>query len=93
MARVVAFKQDGKPQAVALELLTRKKTLKVGDVTLGWTSGQSTALGSARIADGRDVGSVTAQRMVDGEMKDIAYDVTFAFVVNAFHPDLRIMQE
>ncbi len=93
MARVVAFRVDGKPRAVAMNLLAERKTLQEGDVTLTWTAGQSTALGKSRISEGRDVGSVTAQRTTGGRTEDIVYDVTFAFVFHAFHPEAAIRQK
>jgi hypothetical protein len=34
---------------------------------------------------------VTARRNIDGALQDVVYDVTFAFVYHAFHPDRRII--
>ncbi|MFQ5625479.1 MAG: DUF3179 domain-containing protein [Methyloligellaceae bacterium] len=86
MARVVVVKVDGKPRAVTLELLRKKGEVKLGDITLQWSKGQNSALDAADIARGQDVGNVVAQRKSANGMKDVVYDVTFAFVFHAFHP-------
>jgi len=92
MARVVVVKQ-AEPQAVSLELLRRRRKINLGDVALSWVEGQASALDHAQIAKGRDVGNVVAQRrLADGVVVDVAYDVTFAFVFHAFHPDGTIMK-
>ncbi len=92
MARVVVFEAGGKKQAVALKLLAEKKQLKISDVTLSWSAGQNSALDSSRISDGRDVGNVVVQSTSPEGPKNIVYDVTFAFVVKAFLPDVKIQQ-
>ena len=92
MARVVVIKDKdkGKKHAVALELLRKKGTLKLADTDLSWVAGQNSALDSSRIKKGRDVGNVVAQRLVDGKLQDVAYEVTFAFAFHAFQPDRPI---
>ncbi|MGI9482684.1 MAG: DUF3179 domain-containing protein [Hyphomicrobiales bacterium] len=92
MVRVVAFKDGGKPKAVALPLLVDKKKLMVGDVELSWTEGQNSALDDTQISKGRDVGNVVVRRKTAGGAEDLVYDVTFAFVVNAFHPGIDIIK-
>ncbi len=86
MARVVVIKTGGKPRAVTLELLRRKGQVTLGDVTLQWRKGQNSALDTATIANGRDVGNVVAQRKSASGAEDVVYDVTFAFVFHAFNP-------
>ncbi len=93
MARVVTFDVDGEPHAVAMNLLRDKGSVEVGGIVLTWTKGQNSALDASDITAGRDVGNIVAQESVDGALRDIVYDVTFAFVFNVFHPDLRIQQE
>ena len=93
MARVVAFKLNNKPHAVALELLRKTSPLEVGNVVLTWSKGQNSALDGPVIKQGRDVGNIVVQKKATGGLQDIVYDVTFAFVFNAFHPDLKIQQE
>lgn len=90
MARVVAFSVEGEPHAITLDLLRRKERIEIGDTVIAWSRGQSSALDSARIGEGRDVGNVVAQRRIDGSVEDIVYDVTFAFVFNAFYPERKI---
>ncbi|MEE9587895.1 MAG: DUF3179 domain-containing protein [Hyphomicrobiaceae bacterium] len=93
MARVVVVENAGKPTAVSLELLRNKGRMAVGETTLTWEKGQNSALDSSSIARGRDVGNVVAQRKAaDGTMTDVRYDVTFAFVFHAFHPESEIIK-
>lgn len=88
MARVVAV---GK-QAWSMNLLRSGGRIESGDLVLTWEQGQNSALDHSQIAKGRDVGNVIVQRSQNGELVDVPYDVTFAFVFHAFHPDgeLRI---
>ena len=93
MARVVALKVDGKPHAVSLALLRRQGEVRIGEVTLSWRAGQNSALDKAEIAAGRDVGNVIAHKRTESGVEDVVYDVTFAFVFNAFHPEAEIRAE
>lgn len=91
MARVVAIRHDGKVAAVTLEHVRKEGRLQLGDIVLSWSKGQRSALDTARIAEGREVGTVTAERVLpDGRREPVVYDVTFAFVVHAFHPGIVI---
>jgi hypothetical protein len=91
MERVVAYRIDGKVHAVALTMLSKNPELMHGDITMKWKAGQASALDKASIADGRDVGSIIVQRKnASGAYEDIPYDVTFAFVVEAFAPGTDI---
>ena len=87
LARVVAV--EGHDKAWALALLVEQGTIVDGDLTFTWTGGQNSALDSADIDEGRDVGNVLVQR--DGE--DVAYEVTFAFAYHAFEPEKAIVTE
>jgi hypothetical protein len=83
----------GKPKAVTLELLRTNGLLVLGDVELAWQTGQASALEHWAVAKGRDVGTVTAHtKDADGRRHYVPYDVTFAFVVHAFHPDIPILK-
>jgi hypothetical protein len=53
-------------------------------VTIRWKPGQASALDSARISRGRDVGSIRVQ---DGQGRDVVHDVMFAFAFHAFWPE------
>ena len=92
MARVVVIKAGGKSQAVTLELLRKKGEVALGDVTLKWQKGQNSALDTASIAKGRDVGNVVALRKSASGVENVVYDVTFAFVFHAFHPKQPILK-
>lgn len=83
MVRVVAVDD----QAWTLPLLRARTPLEAGDLRLTWQPGQNSALDSATIARGRDVGNVVVQRQVDGQWRDTVHDITFAFVFHAFRPD------
>ncbi|KAB2912338.1 MAG: DUF3179 domain-containing protein [Hyphomicrobiaceae bacterium] len=94
MARVVVVRTSAGKKAVALELLRKKGKLMVDEVELAWRAGQSSALEHWQVAKGRDVGTVTAiVRDEQGPARDVPYDVTFAFVVHAFHPDVPILKD
>lgn len=85
LARVVSL--SGKSEAWSLALLQAKGSVAAPDGTiLTWSPGQNSALDSYIIAEGRDVGSVVAQK--DG--KDVPYFVDFAFAFHAFKPDATI---
>jgi hypothetical protein len=53
-------------------------------VTISWREGQASALDTADIGQGREVGTV---RVKDDDGEDVAHDVMFAFAFHAFHPD------
>lgn len=82
MVRVVAVDD----QAWTLPLLRQRTSIAVGNLRLTWQPGQNSALDSAAISQGRDVGNVVVQRQVEGEWLDTVHDVTFAFVFHAFRP-------
>ncbi|MGR3493198.1 MAG: DUF3179 domain-containing protein [Shimia sp.] len=54
-------------------------------VTLSWAAGQASALDTARINDGKDVGTVRVRDAATGA--DLAHDVMFAFAFHAFWPE------
>ncbi len=92
MVRVVSIR-DAKPvTAVTLAHLRAVGRLSIGDVTLSWSKGQASALDYHTVSGGRDVGNVIAQKVgSDDQLQDVPYDVTFAFVFHAFHPDGKII--
>ncbi len=93
MVRVVAVKVNGKPRAVSMGLIVRKRRVELGDVVLTWAPGQNSALDRSAINKSKDVGNVVVQRKTPKGLKGTVYDVTFAFVFNAFHPKVEILQE
>ncbi|MCL6283903.1 DUF3179 domain-containing protein [Ruegeria sp. 2012CJ41-6] len=84
LARVVRVGDS----AWTLERLRREGAITETGVTLIWHGGQASALDKARIARGRDVGSV---RVRDGAGQDLPHDVMFAFAFHAFWPEGRWM--
>ena len=93
MARVVVVRQGDKQLVYALELLTSKGEINNGDIVFKWQKGQASALDTRSIAKGREVGNVTVQRRTSSGLEDLPYDVTFAFVVKAFHPEANIIKK
>ena len=88
MERVVVLRGSGNeaPAVVRMAAVREAGSLDVNGVTVAWEPGQASALDTRAIPKGRDVGTITARR--DGS--DVPYDVTFAFVAHAFHPDVEI---
>jgi hypothetical protein len=89
--RVVAI--EGADRAWSLELVRRQGVVEHGDWVIRWQPGQSSALDAARIADGRDIGTVTVEHAA-GDRRPVeppVYDVPFAFAFRAFHPDTPIV--
>lgn len=79
LARVVRVGTRAWP----LARLADAGTLKEAGVTISWAAGQASALDTRKIANGRDVGSI---RVRDGQGRDVAHDVMFAFAFHAFWP-------
>ncbi|MGI9369858.1 MAG: DUF3179 domain-containing protein [Ruegeria sp.] len=63
--------------------LSRESEVSEAGVRISWFAGQSSALDSGRIGDGRDVGTI---RVRDGSGRDVSHDVMFAFAFHAFWP-------
>jgi len=80
LARVVRVGDRAWP----LERLRAARTLTEAGVTLDWAEGQASALDTARIGEGREVGNV---RVRDAQGRDLAHDVPFAFAFHAFFPE------
>lgn len=88
MARVVVVRTEEDPIIVSLEK-ARAGGFEQDGYRISYESGVASALDSASIAEGRDVGTVRVTK--DGE--DVVHDVTFAFVAHAFHPETPIIME
>ncbi|MFU8825354.1 DUF3179 domain-containing protein [Yoonia sp.] len=80
LARVVRVGERAWP----LTRLSEAGQLTEADVTLTWVAGQASALDTAQIGAGRDVGNVRVQ---DAAGQDLPHDVMFAFAFHAFWPD------
>ncbi len=79
MLRVVAVGE----RAWALPLVRERELIEADDLRIHWRPGQVSALDTAEITRGAEVGNIIVQRQ--GE--DVPYVVTFAFAFFAFHPD------
>ena len=88
MMRVVVVKTADGPVAVTLAHLRTVRRLSVAGVSLSWKPGVNSALADATIAKSADVGAVEVVSAANGE--PLVHDITFAFVVHAFHPDATI---
>ncbi len=87
LARVVTVGRE----AWSLDLLRQSGRIAKGDMVITWEPGQASALDTAIIANGFDIGNVLVQRKTaDGVLEDIAYGVDFAFAFSAFYPDAKI---
>lgn len=80
LARVVRVGERAWP----LSRLAEAGELREAGLVLSWAAGQASALDSGRIGEGRDVGQV---RVRDGQGRDVAHDVMFAFAFDAFWPE------
>ncbi len=67
-----------------LDRLRQAGTLRETGLTITWTEGQASALDSASIGAGREVGNI---RVRDGAGRDVVHDIPFAFAFHAFFPD------
>lgn len=90
MARVVVVRDGDDIHAVTLAQLRETGRASFGAVEVRWREGQASILDTSRAAKGRDIGNVTAIKRLGGEETDLVHDVTFAFVIHAFHPDLPV---
>lgn len=88
LERVVLVRDADQMFAVSVAKLAQDGGFERDGVVLAFAAGQASALDSEIIKEGRDVGNITVMR--DGEA--VVHDVTFAFVVHAFQPDLEIIQ-
>ena len=91
MERIVAVETaPGRHEAWTLALLRHRGTVQSADLLIQWQPGQTSALDKASIRAGRDVGNVIVQRQQGDRLVDVPYDVTFAFVFQAFRPNSPI---
>jgi len=87
MQRVVVVRRgDTDPIIVTMNLVRETGPIERDGHVIAWSAGQNSALDTAEITRGRDVGTITVQK--DG--RDVAHDVTFAFVAHAFYPQVAI---
>ncbi len=90
MARVVVARRPQGQVAVALAFLAERGRIEHEGVVFSWRAGQTSALGSADIATGREVGNV---EVTDAAGAALVHDITFAFVLHAFAKDAVVLTE
>ena len=83
LARVVRVGDQAWPVSRLADL----GELTEAGLTISWTSGQASALDSARIGKGKDVGTIRVKK----NGRDVPHDVMFAFAFHAFFPDGKWM--
>lgn len=71
-------------RAWPMERLQTSEEITESGVVITWKSGQASALDSANISKGKDVGTI---RVRDASGRDLPHDVMFAFAFHAFYPD------
>jgi hypothetical protein len=71
-------------RAWPLDRLSKEQQISEAGVQISWQAGQASALDSAEIDKGKDVGSI---RVRDAEGRDLPHDVMFAFAFDAFWPE------
>ncbi|MCA1775585.1 MAG: DUF3179 domain-containing protein [Loktanella sp.] len=71
-------------RAWTLTRLRSEGQISEAGVTLTWAEGQASALDTADLGQGREVGNV---RVRDAKGQDVVHDIPFAFAFHAFHPD------
>jgi hypothetical protein len=90
MARVVVARRPQGQVAVSLAFLAERGRIEHDGVVFSWRAGQTSALGSADIAKGREVGNV---EVADAAGAALVHDITFAFVLHAFVKDAVVLTE
>jgi hypothetical protein len=86
---VVARFADG-PKVVALPYLAKQRRLDLDGTVFSWEPGMASALDGEQIASSRDLGAVA---VTDRSGTPLPHDVTFAFVLFAFHPEAAVVTE
>jgi hypothetical protein len=71
-------------RAWPLTRLRSEGSITEAGLSLTWTEGQASALDTARIGAGREVGNI---RVRDAAGRDVLHDIPFAFAFHAFHPE------
>jgi len=92
MARVVLVHANGSLYAATLEHVRTSGSVALSEeIVLRWSGEQASILDESETANGRAVGAVEAIRKSGSSETPLVHDVTFAFTVHAFHPDLPIL--
>ena len=86
LSRVVSVGEE----AWSLDLVRERQRIEIGDLVITWEAGQASALDTAVIAQGAEVGNVVVQRRTVNGYEDVVYRVDFAFAFHAFYPSAPI---
>ncbi len=81
LARVLRVNRRAWP----LERLAARHILVEAGLRITWETGMASALDTAPIAEGRDIGSIRVRNAETGA--DVSHEVVFAFAFHAFEPD------
>ncbi len=91
MERVVAIETSpGQHEAWSISLVRERREIRRGDLVIRWQPGQASALDTADVAGGREIGTVAVQRETGGGLEPVAFDTPFAFAFHAFRPESPI---
>lgn len=71
-------------RAWPLTRLAAEGEIAEAGLVISWSEGQASALDTRDIGQGRDVGNI---RVRDGQGRDVAHDLMFAFAFHAFWPE------
>ncbi len=78
-------------RAWPLERLRRAGEIEEAGLRITWREGQASALDSAAIGEGREVGNIRVRDAATG--RDVPHDLMFAFAFHAFFPDGEWMRD
>ncbi|MCY4462744.1 MAG: DUF3179 domain-containing protein [Albidovulum sp.] len=81
LARIVRVGDSAWP----LQRLSDAGELTEDGISFSWKSGQSSALDTSGVGEGRDIGTIRVRNAASGE--DLPHDVMFAFAFHAFYPE------
>lgn len=92
MARVVVVRDGNQIFVATLDHVRTAGPISLSEnVRLRWSGEQASILDQRETGSGRSIGSVEAVRTGNDREVPLVHDVTFAFVANAFHPDIAIL--
>lgn len=92
MERVVIVHEGDALYAATLKHIREQKTVPLsGTAVLRWSGEQASILDHSATGKGKRIATVEAVSLVKGMEEPLVHDLTFAFVVHAFHPDLPIL--
>lgn len=88
LSYVVVVRDASEPLAVSLDRLRREEKMEIDGVEIEWVPGVRSVLDTSSIEEGREIGSVNVTR----NGVPLVHELTFAFVVGAFLPEITILK-